>query len=507
MKISACVIVKNEEKSLARCLKSLEKSIDEIIVVDTGSTDKSILIAKEFGAKVYEFIWQDDFALAKNFAKSKASGDWIIFLDADEYFANDKINNIQSIIEFNEAICDAFMFRMINVDADDNDRYIDEFYTMRAFKNIPELLFKNKIHEELVNISGKKTRLLKIDEGILLYHTGYSKDKIRAKCERNLAILLNQLTGGRDDQYVYRYLADAYMGISDYENALKYAQCDVATGKKELTYASRSYRIINRCLKLLTLPDNERKTWFEKSIKAFPELPDFYAHYGYFLYTIEKYSESAEKLLQSFRKSEIYDGLETSTFKNNIIDYYIVFANICFFKNDYDCGIKYYLKAININKFYIPAFYAWCKGMLEIYNHDKIINILRDKYSTEEYWFVGENIKMLTHGKVYESFIQENYPVDYYQPEKVSCFSDIALAMVISNKSTEKFYFSAKHQKILDAYHSKHSLNFNDFDLYLSIFSKLKMLKTKTEILMKFKNVKNKFSQEQLNMVEHIWRN
>ncbi|YAR63815.1 glycosyltransferase family 2 protein [Bacillus cytotoxicus] len=82
--ISACLIVKNEEDMLRKCLESLQGGVDEIVVVDTGSTDTTKEIAKEFTDKVYDFEWTNDFAEARNFAASKASGEWILAIDADE---------------------------------------------------------------------------------------------------------------------------------------------------------------------------------------------------------------------------------------------------------------------------------------------------------------------------------------------------------------------------------------------------------------------------------------
>ena len=82
--VSLCMIVKDEEANLARCLASVKPIVDEMVVVDTGSTDRTRDIAEFFGARVYDFEWSDDFAEARNFSLSKAKGDWILIMDADE---------------------------------------------------------------------------------------------------------------------------------------------------------------------------------------------------------------------------------------------------------------------------------------------------------------------------------------------------------------------------------------------------------------------------------------
>ena len=87
--ISACVITKNEANTIERWLVDMQSIADEIIVVDTGSTDNTVKIAKASNVKVYHYKWKNDFAAAKNFAIEQASGDWILFLDADEFFSEE----------------------------------------------------------------------------------------------------------------------------------------------------------------------------------------------------------------------------------------------------------------------------------------------------------------------------------------------------------------------------------------------------------------------------------
>ncbi|MFZ2655904.1 MAG: glycosyltransferase family 2 protein, partial [Victivallales bacterium] len=91
--LSVCMIVKNEEAFLGRCLKSVVDHVDEIIIVDTGSTDRTVGIAKSFGARIYYHPWQDDFSLHRNQSISYARGRWIFIIDADEeYRASSKRN-------------------------------------------------------------------------------------------------------------------------------------------------------------------------------------------------------------------------------------------------------------------------------------------------------------------------------------------------------------------------------------------------------------------------------
>jgi glycosyltransferase involved in cell wall biosynthesis len=96
--VSLCMITKNEEKYLANCLASARAIVDEIIVVDTGSTDQTRAIATVFGAKVFDFEWSDDFSAARNFSLSKAIGEWILILDADEVISSQDHDQFRKII-------------------------------------------------------------------------------------------------------------------------------------------------------------------------------------------------------------------------------------------------------------------------------------------------------------------------------------------------------------------------------------------------------------------------
>ena len=93
--LSICMIVRDEETTLPRCLKSVQDVADEVIVVDTGSKDNTVSIARDFGAKVYHFEWRDDFAAARNESLKYASGDWIFQIDADEELLPGSISHLR----------------------------------------------------------------------------------------------------------------------------------------------------------------------------------------------------------------------------------------------------------------------------------------------------------------------------------------------------------------------------------------------------------------------------
>jgi glycosyltransferase involved in cell wall biosynthesis len=142
--ISLCMIVKDEETLLPRCLSSIQGVVDEIIVVDTGSTDRTVAIAQSFGASVYHHPWQDDFAAARNESVRYAHGDWILVLDADETLLSDCIPALRQAIT--SPHCLAVTLLRKEIGAQQNP------YTLvsRLFRRLPQIQFQRPYHETLM---------------------------------------------------------------------------------------------------------------------------------------------------------------------------------------------------------------------------------------------------------------------------------------------------------------------------------------------------------------------
>lgn len=151
MKLSLCMIVKNEEEVLARCLDSVKALVDEVIIVDTGSTDQTMRVASTFTDQVYPFAWTDDFSAARNFSFSKATGDYIMWLDADDVF----IKTDQLLFrECREALSPTVSVVMMkyNTGFDENGNVTYSYYRERILKNDPALRWQGRVHEAITPI-------------------------------------------------------------------------------------------------------------------------------------------------------------------------------------------------------------------------------------------------------------------------------------------------------------------------------------------------------------------
>ena len=156
MKISVCMIVLNEEKTLERVLTCVQKFADEIVVVDTGSNDKSKEIAKKFTDKVYDFEWVDDFSKARNFAFSKATMPYLMWIDADDFIDETNINKILEFKNSSEEFDVAYMHYATAFDENNKPTFC--FKRERIVKNLPQFRFVDPIHEVIVP-SGKLIHL------------------------------------------------------------------------------------------------------------------------------------------------------------------------------------------------------------------------------------------------------------------------------------------------------------------------------------------------------------
>ena len=216
-KISACMIVKNEEEFLPNCLNSIKDVVDEIIIVDTGSTDNTVTIAKSFGAKVYHHPWNNSFSEARNHYLDYASGDWIFQIDADEELEQADIPKLRLAISDNRYNGIIIAIHSIIKDG------IHKFYHPRIFRR-GKGFYKDIIHEQTI-IEGER-----LPTEIRLYHHGYNLDgkEMRIKWQRTTHLLKKQIAQNKHDSFAWFNLIRNYRiqdlfkdGIDAGEEALK----------------------------------------------------------------------------------------------------------------------------------------------------------------------------------------------------------------------------------------------------------------------------------------------
>ena len=216
--LSVCMIVKDEERNIERCLDSIKELSDEIIVVDTGSTDKTIEIYKSYDAKVIKHKWNNDFSEARNISIDNATKDYILFLDADEEIPKEDLIKIKSLLN-SDNLSEGYFLRLVNMIKGTN---VGEYIVFRLFRNNKNYRFKGKIHEQVANSIqeyNKGNCIRTLDIRILHYgYDPYTTD-IEGKYKRNISIL-KTYEEEEKDAYYYYVLGNEYSRITDFENAI-----------------------------------------------------------------------------------------------------------------------------------------------------------------------------------------------------------------------------------------------------------------------------------------------
>lgn len=318
IKISACTIAKNEEKNIGRSIESYKDYVDEIIIVDTGSTDRTVEIAESLGAKVIHFEWINDFSAAKNCALNAATGDWILFLDADEWIKDDGASKLQTVI--NRAITNGFnaiSLRMLNLD--DDGSVTETNSSLRLFVNEPNIRYIRKIHEYLLNSkTGKPLASMKVDD-VLLNHSGYADSVSKTKINRNKELLEKNYMSGEIDGIDYFYLAreNAFINPEYSRNFL-----DILLNDKEKLESTKKLDMANNIhdlrIKLINIlinkySFNEKMAIIDETIKEFPNDPAYY----YFKYVILNQAGQLDNLDLIYKALELDKVYENKVTGNN----------------------------------------------------------------------------------------------------------------------------------------------------------------------------------------------
>jgi len=221
--LSVCMIVRDEENTLARCLESVRPVGDELIVIDTGSQDNTIVIANDFGAKVFHFEWCDDFAAARNESLKHAAGDWVLQIDADEELVVDSIPRLRQCIRKPNVIC-------YSIKCDNGPTYTGPRFGWfdRLFRRHPGVFYHGPYHEtvsqsarDLITANSEWRRLS--EPSIVLRHYGYEESGIsRKKHERGVPIMESYVKANPKDAYMLSQLGTAYSALGRSDEAVEY---------------------------------------------------------------------------------------------------------------------------------------------------------------------------------------------------------------------------------------------------------------------------------------------
>jgi glycosyltransferase involved in cell wall biosynthesis len=232
--ISLCMIVKDEETVLERCLQSVSSWVDEIIIVDTGSTDRTKYIAQQYTSSIYDFTWINDFSAARNESLRHATATWVLVLDADEYFSEKDAQTLRSTLQNTEPKEDTiYSISVLSFLGKQKGAVTGEAVVPRIFPNYFGIHYSRPIHEQPTSRKGHFIPSLLLP--IQIFHSGYIEETIAAKDKhkRNLAIFetVREKTGF--SAYDHLMLGNQYLMMAQHEKALHHLKKSIQ-GKNKL---------------------------------------------------------------------------------------------------------------------------------------------------------------------------------------------------------------------------------------------------------------------------------
>jgi tetratricopeptide (TPR) repeat protein len=219
-RLSLCMIVKDEEEMLPRCLAAAAPAVDEIVVVDTGSSDRTIEIARSFGARVIERAWTGSFAEARNASFDAATGDWLMFLDADEVLVAEDAERLRALR--GQTWREAFYLTEISYTGELGDGTAATHTALRVFRARDAYRFSGRLHEQIADTLPLHLPERVAATDIRIEHFGYlgAVRDAKEKSRRNIELLLTQRDEGPANPFLHFNLGSEYGAVGDSRAAL-----------------------------------------------------------------------------------------------------------------------------------------------------------------------------------------------------------------------------------------------------------------------------------------------
>ena len=276
-RLSLCMIVRDEEAMLGRCLAAAAPAVDEIVVVDTGSTDRTIEIARAHGARVIEHAWTGSFADARNASFEAATGDWILYLDADEELVADDVASLRALT--GQTWREAFYLVETSYTGELGDGQAMVHNALRLFRNRPAYRFTGRLHEQIVHTLPTYNPDRVEQSAIRITHYGYlgSVRAAKEKSARNIELLERQARESAPTPFLEFNLGSEYIVTTDYANAIQHLrEAHTMLGRAAITRVEYGAALITRLVMAQRLAGRllEAGATAAEGLELFPALTD-----------------------------------------------------------------------------------------------------------------------------------------------------------------------------------------------------------------------------------------
>ncbi len=347
--ISAAMIVKDEENFLPQCLDSIKDLVDEIIIVDTGSTDRTMEIAREYGAKIYEHPWENDFSLHRNQSIDYATGDWILIIDADEELKTEEHATIRQAIKRKDVTSISFVvYNKIQMGR------IGFLNSHRMFRNGLGFKYHGIVHNQLV-VEGKT---LMSQFKVIHHGYGLSEEQMEKKGRRSEALLLKQLEKNPELVFPHFNLAQIYRGLGEPDKSLEHSKFVVDNiSVSDLDHRHVRLMAMDQmgCAYIGMDKFEEAESVFNEALTLRDDYLDPMFNMG-FMFMRQRRYEDAERIFKQYlnarddyRPENEWMGLILNNLSSQFAVYYAL-GFIEFLRNDIDKALELFLKSYELTE-------------------------------------------------------------------------------------------------------------------------------------------------------------
>ncbi|MBF8984568.1 glycosyltransferase [Lutibacter sp. B2] len=449
MFLSLCMIVKNAEKELGRCLESAKDIVDEMIIVDTGSMDHTVKIAKNYGAKVFYFKWNDNFSDARNFSLEKATGDWILVMDSDEEMVNCDRDQVNELLNNNKV--DVYMFKSLSYVGHRPGLETMANMNIRLIRNYKGYKYSGALHEQLYD-SINNDPLTKYSFGkeeIVIYHYGYLQDdsKQKQKSERNVKILNGMIKNDSENLFYMYNMGSEYFKLKKYKEALVCYEKAYKNFRPEIAYSPKLLIKMSAIYDELHMYD-EQLNLLNKGIGSYNKFTDLEYIRACLFHKQRKYSLAIKGFKECIKMGEAPSILSNISGVEGYKSFYAL-GEIYMQLRDYDEAYKYYIEIIKAK----PNFYNPLYRIADIlFIKEKDISIIKSSLES----FFSKNLNMGAYSKLGTIFFDKgryDIALEYFlkvkemMKNKQDSFFNIAMSYFYLKNYKEAYDYFDKIQE------------------------------------------------------------